>query len=100
METGDNQPVRSDAHDTALLHGYRWSSDPQRIAAIGARPRLRMEPVMPYELANHIAIRHGELLANQFLAHPDFSTLAKNYLCGSVRPVRAAVHAHWPPPRD
>ena len=50
---------------------------------------------MPTELTSQLAIRHGELLANQLIAHSDFSALAQQYLCGSGSP-RAAVHSHWP----
>ena len=80
--------------DETLLQGYRGSADP-RLSAVGASPRLRTESGMLTELTSQLAIRHGELLANQLIAHPDFSALAQQYLCGRTSP-RAAVHAHWP----
>ena len=95
MGMGTPAQNRVNAHHTALLRGYRGSADP-RLSAVGARPRLQTENAMPTEFASQLAIRHGELLANQLIAQPDFSALAQQYLCGRTSP-RTAVHSHWPP---
>ena len=80
--------------DETLLQGYRESADP-RLSTVGAPPRLRTESGMLTELTSQLAIRHGELLATQLIAHPDFSALAQQYLCERPSP-RAAVSSHWP----
>ena len=93
----NGQRVRSHSHTSALLQRYRKPkpADP-RLSAAGARPSLRFKHYMRYEFASQLAIRHGALLADELIAHPDFYALAKKYLCESPDP-GGAVHAHWPP---
>ena len=91
----NGQSVRPNSDASALLQGYRKSTDP-RLSAAGARPSLRFKHYMRYEFASQLAIRHGALLADELIAQPDFYALAKKYLCKSTDP-GVAVHSHWPP---
>ena len=83
--------VRPRSYDDALLRSFQQSSDP-RISAVSATPRLRIHQTMPDEFTNQLAIRHGELLANQLIAQPDFYAQASKLVCGGPR----TVYAHWP----
>ena len=86
--------VRSTSYDDALYQGFVRSSDP-RISEIGAPPRVVAflgYRGIPDEFTSQLAIRHGEILANQVIARPDFHTVAEKLVCDTILTLRS----HWP----
>ena len=90
--TSDHRSVRPASYDQALLAGFQQSSD-SRLSEAGAPPPFfGHKSTLPWDFANQLAIRHGQVLANWVIARPDFYELARRFVCGDY----GSTLSYWP----